>query len=104
EKAFEHVKRVVGELTRSGLNVVSGKSRGTFVIDDNLVLAIVVVLGSRHHRGGLEWKLHNKNAFHSNYIVAIRTDTVRPEPIDYYLLPTDRTRCSRVLLGGRRRS
>lgn len=100
QKFAEIASQVVVELERAGLHVVPGKAR-RFVVNGRLTLAIIVVRCTSQARGGPpRWALENKNCLKSDMIVAIRTDKIKHEPIDYFLIPTSRIPRVRVVLAG----
>ena len=96
------VTRIVADVQATGLSVVHWKWRRTFLVGDDRIFAIRIVRCTPDKRWKCpQWILSNGKTLGSDYIVAVRTDKVDHDPIDYYLLPTVELPPKRIWLGGR---
>jgi DNA invertase Pin-like site-specific DNA recombinase len=94
--------QIVAEIKTTGLSVVEWKWRRIFLVGDDCMFAIRVVRCTPDKRWhSPQWILQNENTCRSDFIVAIRTDKVGTEPIDYYLLPSVQLPSKRIWLGGK---
>jgi hypothetical protein len=102
EKFAGFVTQILADLQATGLSVAHWKWRRAFLVGGDRIFAFRVVRCTPHKQWHFpQWILSNEKTCPSDYILAIRTNGVDHEPIDYYLLPSVQLPPKRIYLGGK---